>query len=110
VLTGTTVALAARNRLANRMRRRSVKIGQDLLGIWLVEIEFCRIGSKGRQLRRAFRDEPAAHAYVGQAVRLRATAPARIGDAHCCVRSSPTAQGLMRRAGIAMATAGAQVA
>jgi len=110
VLAETSIGLEARNPLANRMRRWSVEIGQDLLGMWLVDVEFGRIGSKGRRLRHAFSDEPAARAYVRQSLRRRATASARIGVAYRCVHSSLTAQGLLQRAGIAMATVKARVA
>lgn len=110
MLAETRIGLEARNPLANRMRRWSVEIGQDLLGMWLVDIEFGRIGSKGRRLRHAFFDEPAAKAYVGRALHRRATAPARIGVAYRCVHSSRSAQGLVSRAGIEMATMGALIA
>jgi predicted DNA-binding WGR domain protein len=110
VLAETRIGLEARNPLANRMRRWSVEIGQDLLGMWLVDVEFGRIGSKGRRLRHAFFDEPAAQAYVWQALRRRATAPARIGVAYCCVHSSPKAQGLVSRAGIDLAAVGTLIA
>lgn len=100
MLADTRIGLEARNPSTNRMRRWSVEIGQDLLGMWLVDIEFGRIGSKCRRLRHAFSDEPAAQAYVGQALRRRATAPARIGVAYRCVHSSRGAQGLVSRVGI----------
>ena len=99
MLAETSIGLEARNPLANRMRRWIVEIGQDLLGMWLVDVEFGRIGSKGHRLRHAFFDEPAAR----QALRRRATAPGRIGVAYRCVESSLAAQGLVRRVGIAMA-------
>ena len=103
MLTETRIGLEARNPLANRMRRWSVEIGQDLLGTWLVDIEFGRIGAKGRRLQRFFFDKLAAQAYVGQALRRRATAPARIGVAYRCVHSSRSVQGLVSRAGIELA-------
>jgi predicted DNA-binding WGR domain protein len=81
------IGLEARNPLANRMRRWNVEIGQDLLGMWLVDVEFGRIGSQGRRLRRTFFDEPAAQTYVGQALRRLATALARIGVAYRCIHS-----------------------
>jgi len=110
VLAETSIGLEARNPLANRMRRWSVEIGQDLLGMWLVDVQFGQIGSKGRRLRHAFSDESAAQAYVGQALRRRATAPARIGVAYRCVHSSRSAQSLVSRAGIEMAAVGALIA
>jgi hypothetical protein len=92
------------------MRRRCVEIGQDLLGMWLVDVEFGRIGSKGRRMQHAFFDEPAAQAYVGQALRRRASAPVRIGVAYRCVHSSRSAQGLVSRAGIETAAVGMLIA
>ena len=110
MLAETTIGLEARNPLANRMRRGSVEVGQDLLGMWLVDVEFGRIGSKGRRLQHVFLDEPAAQAYVRQALRRRARAPARIGVAYRCVHSSRSVQGLVSRAGIEMAAVGAPIA
>lgn len=78
--------------------------------MWLVDVEFGRIGSQGRPLRRTFFDEPAARAYVGQALRRRATAPGRIGVAYRCIHSSLQAQGLVNRAGIEMAAVGTLIA
>ena len=109
MLAEARIGLEARNPLANRMRRWGVEIGQDLLGMWLVDVEFGRIGSNGRRLRHVFSDEPAAQAYVAQALRRRATAPTRIGVAYRCVHSSLMAQSLVSRAGIAMAAAKALV-
>jgi predicted DNA-binding WGR domain protein len=110
VLAETRIGLEARNPFANRMRRWSVEIGQDLLGMWLVDIEFGRIGSKGRRLQHVFLDEPAAQAYVRQALRRRATAPARIGVAYRCVHTSRGVRGLVSGAGIEMAAVGAPIA
>ncbi len=78
--------------------------------MWLVDIEFGRIGSKCRRLRHTFFDEPTAQAYVGHALRSRTTARARIGVAYRCVHSSLTAQSLLSRAGIETAPAGALIA
>ena len=103
MLAETSIGLEARNPLADRMRRWSVEIGQDLLGMWLVDVQFGRIGSKGRRLRHAFSDEPAAQAYVGLALRRRATAPGRIGVAYHCVHLSLAAQSMVSRVGIEMA-------
>ena len=87
MLAHTRIALEACNSLANRMRRWSVEIGQDLLGMWLVE--FGRIGSKDRRSRHAFVDEPAAEG---------------------CVHSTLAAHCLVSRAGIEMAAVGTLVA
>ena len=65
MLAETTIELEAGNPATNRMRRWSVELGQDLLGMWIVDVEFGRIGSRGRRLRRVFTDQPTAHAYMG---------------------------------------------
>jgi hypothetical protein len=100
VLAETSIELEARNLLANRLRRWSVEVGRDLLGMWTVEIEFGRIGSNGRRLRHVFLDQPAAHVYVVRGLRRRATARARIGVEYCCVRSSLGACEVLDRVGI----------
>ena len=105
MLAETRIELEARNPFANRLRRWSVEIGQDLLGMWIVDVEFGRIGSNGRHLRHVFPNQPAAQACVGRALRRRATAPARIGAAYRCVRSSIEARALLSKVGIDVATA-----
>ena len=100
MLAETAIKLEARNPKANRLRRWSVELGQDLLGMWIVDIEFGRIGSTGRRLRQVFADQPAAQAYMRRGLRRRATAPARIGVAYRCMRSSVEARELLTRLGI----------
>jgi hypothetical protein len=63
--------------------------------MWIVDIEFGRIGSHGRQLRRVFTSQPAARAYVGTRLRQRAGAPALIGVAYRCVWASIGAMELL---------------
>jgi len=107
MLTETRIEMEAHNPLANRLRRWSIEIGQDLLGMWIVDVEFGRIGSKGCHLRHVYLDRPAALAYLGRALRRRATAPARIGVAYRCVRSSVDAQEAIGKVGIEVSTANA---
>lgn len=94
------IELEARNPLANHLRKWRVEIGRDLLGMWVVDIEFGRIGSIGHRLRHVFLDQAAAQAYVGRGLRRRATAPARIGVAYRCVRSSIETRNLLSKLGI----------
>ncbi len=96
----TAIELEARNPEMNRMRRWSVQLGRDLFGMWVVDVEFGRIGSRGRQLRHVFTDQTAARAYVGKGLRRRATAPARIGVAYRCVHASIGAAELLAHVGI----------
>jgi hypothetical protein len=100
MLSETTIELEARNPIANRLRRWNIELSQDLLGMSIVDVEFGRIGSSGRQLRYVFPDRPAAQAFMSRGLRRRATAPARIGVAYRCVRLSVEARQLPRRIGI----------
>jgi hypothetical protein len=100
MLAETTIELEARNPATNRMRRRSVELGQDMLGMWIVDVEFGRIGSRGRRLRRVFTDQPTAHAYMWRGLRRRATAPARIGIVYRWVRASFDALAMLAKVGI----------
>jgi hypothetical protein len=65
--------------------------------MWIVDIEFGRIGSTERRLRQVFPDQPAARAYMRRGLRRRATAPARIGVAYWCMRSSVEASELLSK-------------
>jgi hypothetical protein len=100
MLAETTIQLEARNPATNRMRGWSVELGQDLLGMWIVDVEFGRIRSRGRRLRRVFTDQPTAHAYMGLGLRRRATAPARIGIVYRWVRASFDALAMLAKVGI----------
>jgi predicted DNA-binding WGR domain protein len=88
MLAETTIELEARNPDLNRMRRWKVELGQDLLGMWVVDVAFGRIGSRGRTIRHVFASQRAAHTYVGTRLRRRRTALARIGVAYRCVSAS----------------------
>jgi predicted DNA-binding WGR domain protein len=100
MLAETMIELEARNPMANRLRRWKVELSQDLLGMWIVDIEFGRIGSNGRQLRHVFSSQPAAQAFMGRGLCRRATAPVRIGVAYRCVRASAEAHELLGKVGI----------
>jgi predicted DNA-binding WGR domain protein len=76
MLAETTIKLEARNPKANHLRKWNVELGQDLLGMWIADIEFGRIGSTGRRLRQVFPDQPR------RGLRRRATAPARGSASH----------------------------
>jgi predicted DNA-binding WGR domain protein len=62
-----------------RFRAYRIDAGTDLLGDWLVDITYGRIGAPGRTIRQAVTDEAAARKLVRQHLRRRATAPRRIG-------------------------------
>ena len=101
MLAETAIELEACNPAANCLRRRRVEFGQDLLGMWVVTVEFGRIGSHGCRVQHVFPDEPAARVFVGHKLRRRATAPKRIGVAYRWVRSSIEAREWLDRVGIA---------
>ena len=65
-----------------RFRAYRIEAGTDLLGDWVVEVTYGRIGAPGRTLRQAVPDEAAARKLVGQHLRRRATARRRIGTAY----------------------------
>ncbi|WP_231902886.1 WGR domain-containing protein [Sphingomonas melonis] len=65
------------------MRRRwSVAAYRDLLGAWVIETRWGRIGAGGRCLVRSFDDEGAARGYVQGLLARRAGAVRRIGVAY----------------------------
>ena len=95
-----SIELEARNPAANRLRRWQLELGKDLLGAWVAEVRFGRIGSRGRLLRHAFASEAEALAYMRRGLRRRATAPARIVVPYLCVSSSVEARELLDAVGI----------
>jgi predicted DNA-binding WGR domain protein len=62
-----------------RFRAYRINAGTDLLGDWLVDVTFGRIGSRGRTMRHVAGDEAAARKIVRRCLQRRATAPKRIG-------------------------------
>ncbi|HME20459.1 MAG TPA: WGR domain-containing protein [Acetobacteraceae bacterium] len=96
----TRIELEARNPTVNRLRRWRIELSQDLFGMWVVDVEFGRIGSSGRRIRHVLPDQPAAQALVGRGLRRRATAPMRIGLAYRCVRSTVDIRELLDKLGI----------
>ena len=100
MLAVASIELEARKPAANRLRRWQLDLGKDLLGAWVAEVRFERIGSRGRLLRRVFASEDEALAYMRRGLRRRATAPTRIGVPYLCVRSSVEARELLYSVGI----------
>ena len=60
-------------------RSYRLEAGIDLLGAWLVEATYGRIGSRGRTVRYVANDEAGARKIVRHCLQRRATAPRRIG-------------------------------
>ena len=100
MLAVASIELEARKPAANRLRRWQLDLGKDLLGAWVAEVRFGRIGSRGRLLRRVFVSEDEALAYMRRCLRRRATASTRIGVPYLCVRSSAEARELLNSVGI----------
>jgi hypothetical protein len=74
-----TAMLEARDPALGRFRAYRLEAGTDLLGDWLVEITYGRIGTRGRRIRYIVRDESEARKLVRENLRRRATAKRRIG-------------------------------
>ena len=62
-----------------RFRAYRIDAGTDLLGDWLVDVTYGRIGSRGRTVRYVADDEAAARKIIRHCLQRRATAPKRIG-------------------------------
>ncbi len=56
--------------------------GEDLFGVWLVEMRYGRIGNLAQSKTRSFEHIDEAIASVEACLRMRATAPRRIGVAY----------------------------
>ena len=72
-------SLEARDPALGLFRAYRLEAGRDLLGDWLVEITYGRIGAKGRRIRYAVQDGVQAKKLVRETLRRRATARKRIG-------------------------------
>jgi hypothetical protein len=66
----------------NHWRAYRVEAGRDLLGDWLVEVTFGRIGSGGRTVRYVAPDEDGARKLTRACLHRRMSAPRRIGVAY----------------------------
>jgi hypothetical protein len=100
VIAEVTIELEARNLAANCLRSWRIDISRDLLGAWVADVRFGRIGSHGRVVRRVFADRPEAFAFMRKGLRRRATAPRRIAAAYCCARASAELQEVLAELGI----------
>ena len=71
--------LEARDPALGRFRAYRLEAGTDLLGDWLVDITYGRIGTRGRRIRHLVQDEAEAKKLVRESLRRRSTAKRRIG-------------------------------
>jgi predicted DNA-binding WGR domain protein len=100
MLAEITLVLEARDWAANRLRRWQVDISRDLLGAWIADVQFGRIGSRGRLIRCVFEKQPDINAFLRQRLRRRASAKKRIGVDYRYVHASEEARPLLREFGI----------
>jgi predicted DNA-binding WGR domain protein len=63
----------------NLHRFYRIEYGQDLFGQWIVEINYGRVGCKGRSFVTLFGSRQEALSYVTQVLKRRQSSPRRIG-------------------------------
>jgi hypothetical protein len=76
------ISLEARNPARRCLRQYRVEAGTDLFGVWVVKINYGRIGTAGRSRSFVLRDEEEARRLAQSILKRRATAPQRIGVAY----------------------------
>ncbi len=79
MLDAFTATLEACDPPRNHFRAYRIEAGTDLLGDWVVDVTYGRIGTRGRTLRHAVADEAVARKLVRQHLLRRASARKRIG-------------------------------
>jgi hypothetical protein len=82
MLDAFVAVLEARSPEQGRFRAYRLEAGTDLLGEWLVQVTYGRIGARGRRVQYVVADETEARRLVGRTLRRRAGAPKRIGVAY----------------------------
>ncbi|MEY3786541.1 MAG: hypothetical protein RLZ75_746 [Pseudomonadota bacterium] len=63
----------------NLHRFYRIEYGQDLFGQWIVEVNYGRVGCKGRSLITLYDSQKEALSYVKQALKRRQSSTGRIG-------------------------------
>jgi hypothetical protein len=76
------IRLEARDPAQVRFRAYRIDAGIDLLGDWIVDATYGRIGTPGRTVRYVANDEAGARKIVKHCLQRRNTAPKRIGVAY----------------------------
>ena len=74
----------------NLHRFYRIEYGQDLFGQWIVEVNYGRVGCKGRSLITLYDSQMDAQSYVKQALKRRQSSANRIGVIYESVYSSPS--------------------
>jgi len=77
-----SATLEAKDASLGRFRSYHVEAGTDLLGDWLVDVTYGRIGTRGRRIRYVATDESDARKHVKDSLRRRSSAKRRIGVAY----------------------------
>ena len=77
------LSLEAVNPALDRFRAYRLEAGPDLFGVWLVDVTYGRIGTRGQRRRYVADDEAEAREIIRQSLRRRATAKKRIGVGYC---------------------------
>jgi predicted DNA-binding WGR domain protein len=95
-----TLELEARDLTANRLRRWQVDISYDLFGAWIADVQYGRIGSRGRQARLVFESQPDVDAFLRQRLHRRASAKRRIGVDYRYVHASDEVRNILGQFGI----------
>lgn len=81
-MTGFRAEMEARDASVGCFRAYRIEAGIDLLGAWIVDVSYGRIGSAGRTIRYVAETEKEAKRLVRRYLRRRASAPRRIGVAY----------------------------
>jgi hypothetical protein len=71
--------LEARDPAKGCFRSYQIDAGQDLFGVWIVDITYGRIGTRGTHVRYSAPDEASAQRIVHSKLNRRATARKRMG-------------------------------
>ena len=79
MLNAFSALLEARDPALGRFRSYRLGAGTDLIGSWLVEVTYGRIGAPGRSVRYVVDGEEEARLLVRKTLRRRATAKKRLG-------------------------------
>jgi predicted DNA-binding WGR domain protein len=74
-----SILLEACNPEHKHWRSYFITFGQDLLGDWVVEVIYGKIGARGHKKTKLFPDEVAARQEVQRCLKRRIKAPKRIG-------------------------------
>ena len=82
MLNAFNVRLEARDPVKGHYRAYRLEAGTDLLGAWLVDITYGRIGTRGRCVRYVVGSATEAKQVVKQALRRRSSAKRRIGTSY----------------------------